>query len=150
MILNKEGKIWLFLRWLFGAIYFPCFYVSLKFLPSSKATMISNIHPLIGTIAAYFLLKESLNRFDIIAAFGAWGGVLVMNISKTDSNKVDTSTELVTLGIILWWITTFLGAGVTLTIRQMNKHLHYIMNPSWFAITLFLMSFILLVNNILK
>lgn len=33
---------------------------------------------------------------------------------------------------------------MTLTIRQMNKYIHYLMNPSWFAITLFIMSLVLL------
>ena len=107
--------------------------------------MISNIHPLLATVAAFILLKESLNRYDIIAVFGAWGGVFLMNISKTDSDKINISSELVTLGVILCCITTFLGAGITLTIRLMNKHIHYIMNPSWFAITLFVMSFLLVI-----
>lgn len=142
--IKKEGRFWLFLRCFLGAIFFPCFYVSLKFLPSSKATLISTAHPVLVTIAAYLFLKENINRFDIIGVVGAFIGVLVMNINKTDSSKIDTSNDLVILGIILCAFTTFLGTGVTLSIRLMNKHLHYLMNPSYFAFTLFAMSIVLL------
>mmetsp|Transcript_4176 Transcript_4176/g.3921 ORF Transcript_4176/g.3921 Transcript_4176/m.3921 type:complete len:165 (+) Transcript_4176:627-1121(+) len=67
-----------------------------------------------------------------------------MNINKTDSTKIETTDFLRILGIILCSITMFLGVGVTLTIRMMNKHLHYLFNPAWFAFTLFAFSLILL------
>jgi drug/metabolite transporter (DMT)-like permease len=95
-------------------------------------------------VAGYYFLKEQLNRYDVIGVIGALFGVLVMNINKTDSSKIDTSEKMVIIGIILCAFTTFLGTGVTLSIRLMNKHIHYLMNPSYFAFTLFLMSMVLL------
>ena len=121
------------------------FYSSLKFLPSSKATLISSLHPLLVSICGYFFLKESLTKVDVIAVFGAFFGVLIMNLNKTDSTKIETSEYLTSLGIILCSITVFLGVGVTLTIRLMNKHLHYLMNPAYFAFTLMFMALCLLV-----
>lgn len=98
---KKEGRFWLFVRCFLGAIFFPCFYVSLKFLPSSKATLISTLHPLLVTIAGYYFLKESLSKFDIIAVAGAFIGVLVMNIHTTDSSKIDAPSEMVAIGVAL-------------------------------------------------
>lgn len=97
------------------------------------------------TISAYYFLKENLTKYDIIAVLGAFVGVLVMNINNTDSSKIDTSSSLALIGICLCAFSTFLGTGVTLSIRLMNKHLHYLMNPSYFAFTLFAMSMVLLV-----
>jgi len=120
------------------------FYCSLKFLPSSKATLISTCHPLLVSICAYYFLKEKMNKFDVIAVVGALLGVMLMNINKTDSTKIETSHFLTILGIILCSITTFLGVGITLSIRLMNKHIHYLMNPAYFSFTLFGMSLVLL------
>lgn len=141
---KKEGRKWLFIRCLLGAIGMPSFYIGLKFLPASKAQLISTLHPLLVTVVGYYFLKEKLGRYDIIAVIGAFSGVVVMNVHKTNSSYIDTSDGLLWVGIFLCSLTTMFGVGVTISIRLMNQHIHYMLNSSYFAYTLFLLSMMLL------
>ncbi|CAI2367937.1 unnamed protein product [Moneuplotes crassus] len=143
--IKKEGRLYLALRCFLGILASPMFYCSIKFLPTSKATLISKTHPLFVTLCGYLFLKEKMTKYDTLAVIGAFAGVVTMNINKTDSTKIETSDYLTILGVILCAGAMLLGVGVSLSIRVMNKHLHYMMNPAWFAFTLTLSALSLLI-----
>ena len=92
---ESEGRKWLALRCILGVIAMPAFFVGLKYLPSSKATFIRNLQPIFVSIIAYLFLKEKIGRPDLVAIGGAFIGVVFMNYNKTDSSKIETSSDLV-------------------------------------------------------
>lgn len=51
--IHPDGRKPLLLRCLFGVVSSPAFFIGLKFLPLSKATLIKNSSPLLVVIAAY-------------------------------------------------------------------------------------------------
>ena len=142
---ESEGRFWLAIRCLLGVIAMPCFFVGLKYLPSSKATFIRNLQPVMVSIAAFLCLKEKITKADIVAVFGAFAGVILMNYQKTNSSKIDSSYDLVILGITLCVITSILGSGSTIAIRIMNQRIHYMLNAAYFAYSLFIVALILVV-----
>lgn len=63
----------------------------------------------------------------------AFLGVIVMNISKTESSVIDTSQNLEWLGITLCTIVTFCHVFVSICIKKMNEHVHYMIQAAYFA-----------------
>ena len=53
------------------------------------------------TYAAFYFLNEKIQKFDVIAVVGAFAGVLLMNLNKTDSLKFEVDDNLVIIGITL-------------------------------------------------
>ena len=121
------------------------FFVGLKYLPSSKATFIRSLQPIFVSIIAYLFLKEKIGKSNIVAVGGAFIGVILMNYHKTQSSKIETSSDLVILGIVLWLIAWVLGSASTIMIRLMNQHIHYMLNAAYFAYSLFIVALVLLV-----
>ena len=99
--IKKEGRFWLFMRCLLGAIAMPCYFMGIKYLPASKAYIIGNIHPMLVTIAAIYFLSETITKYQLLAVFVAFIGVIVMNITKTSSDTIETSNRMRIVGIIL-------------------------------------------------
>ena len=85
--IKPQYRFLLFLRCLIGAIGMPCFFIGLKYVPSSKAAMITNIHPLIVAILSFFVLRETIHKSTIVALVGAFCGVTLFSINKTQSFK---------------------------------------------------------------
>ena len=135
--IKKEGRYWLFMRCLLGAIAMPCFFMGIKYLPSSKAFIIGNIHPMLVSIAAIFFLNEVITCYQLLAVVVAFIGVIVMNMTKTSSDTIETSDKKMIIGIILCSTSTSLAVFVTICIKKMNMHLHYMLNSCYFAYTLF-------------
>ena len=79
----------------------PSFYMGIKYLPASKATVISNLHPMCVTLSAVCLLGETLRAGQALMVILAFSGVIIMNITKTFSTKLDYSDELIWYGIML-------------------------------------------------
>lgn len=79
-----------------------CFFIGLKFIPASKATLISNIHPILVTIMAYFMLQEDLTASKILAVIGAFVGVIIFTSHEDESEQVSGSY---TLGIMMVTVT---------------------------------------------
>ena len=139
--------MFVFLRWVMGTIAMPMSFLALKYLPSSKSIFIRNLHPLIVTIIAYLLLKERINKYDLISVIGAFMGVIWMNINETLSSKISTTSEEVKLGIMFSIFTMILSWGITISIRLMNKHIHYMLGACYFAYSLWIWGvFILLLK----
>ena len=142
--IEPEARKWIALRCFFGTTAMPWFFVGLKYLPSSKATFIKNLQPLMISFGGYLFLKEKISKIDFIAIYGAFIGIIIMNYKKTDSSKIDSTSELVTFGIILCSLNSVLASGSMLTLRKMNQYVHYMINASYFAFSLLILSFILL------
>ena len=119
----------------------PWFFIGLKYIPASKATLIFNLSPILIAIAAYFILKEELTKFKIVAVFGSFFGVFLFTLNK---NSTQDSEDGYFIGIAWVFVTCVFMAFVALLIRSLNQHLHYAINPFWFGVTTTIESFLLL------
>ena len=91
--IKPKYRLLMLLRCLTGGIGMPCFFLGLKYIPSSKATLITNINPLIVAILSYFILKEAIKKSTVIALLGAFIGVTLFSLHKNES--VNTSDHYI-------------------------------------------------------
>ena len=75
-----------------GGIAIPCSFISLKYLPSSKLSLITYIHPLIVAVIAFYLLRENLTKIHVISFIGSFIGIILLACHNTKPT-VDTSTD---------------------------------------------------------
>ena len=98
---KKSYRLLLFLRCITGGTGMICFFIGLKYIPSSKAALIMNIHPILVAIAAFFILKESITKLKILAVCGAFCGVILFTWNENKENGKDSYA----VGIILVSVT---------------------------------------------
>jgi drug/metabolite transporter (DMT)-like permease len=73
---RKDCRSLMALRLIIGSLGIPCFFMSLKYIPGSKASLIANIHPMLVSVLAYFVLKENLSKIKVTAVIGAFIGTI--------------------------------------------------------------------------
>ena len=129
---KKDIRFKLFLRCLFGGIGMPCLFLGLKFIPASKATLIVNIHPMLVSIAAYFVLNEKLTKVKILGVIGAFIGVALFSHHK---NLIPGEKDEYFIGVALASIACICTTGVAVTLRMINQHIHFVMSPFWIGVT---------------
>ena len=83
----------------------PFFFFSLKYMPVSKANLIFNIHPLMVTVIAYFVLKENLTQLRVFALIGAFMGVVILSIHKNDNPDDNESGNMYYIAIFMISVT---------------------------------------------
>jgi len=76
----------------------PCFFIGLKYIPSTKAALIMNSNPILVAVAAYFILKEQITKIKILSVFGAFIGVIIFTRHK---NVEDEDVNTYNIGIML-------------------------------------------------
>ena len=130
---KKGYRLLLFFRWLVELIGKYAYFIGLKYIPVSKASIIINTNPLVVVPIAYFLLKEVLTKLQIIALIGAFLGVVVLSYNKNEG--LNGEDEYYYLGIalaLLWWLCT---AGVNIKLRVLGPHVHPGLSPVWYSIS---------------
>jgi drug/metabolite transporter (DMT)-like permease len=109
-------------------------FMGLKYLPSSKVTLIINIHPLLVAIIAYLLLREVLTKLDIGCLMGSFLGIVLFSMSNTKS-KVDNSTnQEYILGIGMIATATISVTISAICLRVINQHIHPVISPFYISI----------------
>lgn len=86
----------------------PCLYfvfegLALEYTSASEAGMITSLHPFLVTIAAYFFLKECINRRMVIGGLMAVGGALLLSLGGESSDPASNHLlgnflELIAIG----------------------------------------------------
>ena len=112
----------------------PSFFIGLKYIPTTKATLIFNLSPVFVSIVAYFVLKEQLTKLKIFTVIGSFIGVVIFSYSKTSSSNEEADNYYI--GIALVSIAVFGATGVSVLLRILNQNLHYAVIPFWFGITI--------------
>mmetsp|Transcript_21414 Transcript_21414/g.18996 ORF Transcript_21414/g.18996 Transcript_21414/m.18996 type:complete len:139 (-) Transcript_21414:418-834(-) len=85
--LKKGYRFYLFLRSLLGGLGIPTLFVGLKYIPATKATLIYNVHPILVTLLAYFILREQLTKLKVLSVVGAFIGVILFTTNKNESTE---------------------------------------------------------------
>lgn len=139
---KKGYRTYLFIRSLLGGLGIPALFIGLKYIPAIKATLIYNIHPILVAVLAHFILKEQITKLKILAVIGSFIGVIFFTANKNDS--VDNN-QYYFLGIGLVTFTCFCSAGVAITLRIINQHIHYSLSPFWFSMGTMIAALVFLV-----
>ena len=82
----------------------PCFYIALKYLPTSQCHIFLSVNPFFNAILAYFLLSEVLHVRDIFFLFTAFAGVFIINMTKISNDQINIDEDQQWFGISLWLI----------------------------------------------
>ena len=114
VVLNKislevksEKRISLALYMIFNLTAMLAYYFGLKYLPAFKATLLFNLYPIFLSIMGIVLLRELIQIKEIIWIIGAFIGVVIMVMNKSDGSKIESSfgMQIVSsLLVIYWWI----------------------------------------------
>lgn len=98
-----------------GSLLFIGYYfqtIGLEYTTASKSGIITGIYVVLIPLISYFYLRKKVSRFDIIASFLAFGGLLVMSTG-------DASNSTVQLGDFLTFICAL---GYAFQIAYVSKY----------------------------
>ena len=79
-MINLKAVKWISIRSISSIGYISSVFSAIKYLPASKVLFIKNLHPLFVAACGFWLMKEKVNKYDIISLIGAFLGTIVMNI----------------------------------------------------------------------
>ncbi|CAI2373084.1 unnamed protein product [Moneuplotes crassus] len=132
-------------RILTGAVGMPCFFIAIKYIPTSQGAIITSLNPLIGTILAFFFLSENFPKRNIIFLMSACLGVILINLTKPSSSTVSDNSSMYAIGFLLCLIClTFLSTGVVCS-KRINQHVHSVYSPFYFSFGVFLNAVVTLI-----
>ncbi|CAI2373258.1 unnamed protein product [Moneuplotes crassus] len=140
----REIYVSVIFRYLTGLVGMALYFYAIKYLPMSQSNVILSISPLITAILAYFLLSEILVGRDILCLIGAFGGAVVVNVSRIGEKGVSESENNYLKGILLIMVSIIFRSTAPVAIRQMSKYVSSIYSPFYFALGLFSHSVFLL------
>ena len=84
----------LLMRCLSGSMCFLAFVFAVKYLPLSIFFVMMNATPFLIAIIAWLWLKELITMMEVICMIGAFGGILIVAISKrTKEEDEDLATD---------------------------------------------------------
>mmetsp|Transcript_26229 Transcript_26229/g.23214 ORF Transcript_26229/g.23214 Transcript_26229/m.23214 type:complete len:206 (+) Transcript_26229:395-1012(+) len=123
----------------------PCFFIALKYLPTSQCHIILSTNPLLNAILAYFVLSEILRVRDIFFLIGAFIGVFIINTTKISNLNIDSYEDYSQFAIILCLISLCFRATAGVSMKQITNHVNSVYSPFYFSIGIFLNAIVLLV-----
>mmetsp|Transcript_8551 Transcript_8551/g.9698 ORF Transcript_8551/g.9698 Transcript_8551/m.9698 type:complete len:188 (-) Transcript_8551:246-809(-) len=136
----KQTYVAVVIRFLTGLVGIPCFFHAIKYIPMSQGSIILAVNPLISVILAYFFLSEVLHFRNIVLLIGAFLGVFITNLAKSENEHITTYEDKYFLGVILTLIALVFRSSAPVSIRQINLYLPSIFSPFYFSLGMFLNS----------
>ena len=97
-------RIMLLLRWIFGAIGMPIYFIGLKYIPTSFGAIIVNISPIIVAILAFMFLKEKLTKIKVLTVLGAFFGVAIIVFGKESKSSEYGDLLFGIICSLTWWV----------------------------------------------
>ena len=146
--IRKDCRVLLLVRTITGGIGIPITFIGLRYLPSSKATLIINTHPLLVSIIGYYVLKEVLKKVDVVSFIGSFVGIILFAVNNTKS-EIDVSSDQEYFYGLVMVIFSMIGATiVAICLRVINQHIHPALSPFYLsAITGAEMLILLAINS---
>lgn len=142
---NRSGLKLLITRSFIGAVGMPWYFIALKYLPMSQASIIANFAPLIVPVLAYFALDEKLGFTNIIPLITGFGGCVLISITKPHNSTHKTFNDMYYIGIVLCVVALLARSLVPVTLRLLSTHLHPIYAPVYFSVGVFLSGMVCLI-----
>ena len=88
------------------------------------------------TIMAHFYLGEKISKYDIIALFTSFIGIIIINNPPEvdeNNNKIKYTSQDILIGTIFAVSGAIGGAMASITKRIMKSGINYSISPFWFA-----------------
>ncbi|SDQ97026.1 EamA domain-containing membrane protein RarD [Flagellimonas zhangzhouensis] len=136
-LLGNRRKL-LTLRAILGLTAMSLFFMSLKELPVGTAVSLRYLSPIIASILAIFLLKESLRGVQLLLFAIAFSGVLILK--GFDAN-------LSIKGLALVMIAAVFSGAVYIVIRKIGKSEHPLVIVNYFMVLAAILGLILALPN---
>lgn len=136
-LLGQRRKL-LFLRAILGLTAMSLFFMSLKELPVGTAVSLRYLSPIIASILAIFLLKESLRAVQLVLFAIAFSGVLILK---------GFDDELSVKGLVLVLAAAVFSGSVYVVIRKIGKSEHPLVIVYYFMVLSTLVGFLLALND---
>ena len=114
-----------------GAIGIPTYYIGLKYTPTSIATLIYNISPIIVAVIAPFILNEVLTKVKIFSVFGSFIGASLFILHK---NILPGDADHYYLGILMIFFTCLTAVVLIILARILKEGIHYCICPIYFGV----------------
>ena len=135
---ERYARVPLLVRFFTGAIGSPCYFAAIKYIPVSKANIVTSTNPLWVSLIAYLVLKEPMTCLEVIALFSAFSGVVVI-FNSDYSNLYTGDQHMKTVGICLVLVFLVFRVASAITRRKL-KNLHYVYAPFYISFGRFLCS----------
>ena len=118
MTVRRSDIPWIILM----AVFEPCFYFvfeaeALRRTSASQAGMITSILPLTVAIAAYFLLKERLTKYNVAGFLIAVTGACMLSVFS----ESDSAAPNPTFGNFLEFLAMCCATGYTITLKKLSS-----------------------------
>ena len=81
--IDASNRSVLLIRCLSGSICFLCFVTAIKYIPLSIYFVVMNAGPFFIALLACLWLKERITLFEVFAMLGAFGGIIMVGLSKS-------------------------------------------------------------------
>ena len=86
---NSQKRWILYMRCISGTVCFTAFVFSIKYLPLSIFFVILNICPFLMALLACLWLREMITVVEVICMLGAFGGILIVGLSRQAESGED-------------------------------------------------------------
>lgn len=117
-----------------GMLSSMCSLFSMKYIPASKTSLITNCYPVIGMVLAALVLKEVINRIDILSI-----AIMLVGLVFITKHNTQSSADLPYpgWGYFLALLSCVLFALASTGLSKMNQSLHFLMYPFYYCLSVF-------------
>ena len=128
--IKRELRSALFLRCAVGTLSFLTFSLAVKYIPIGIFFIILNSSPFVVAILAYFWTGDRILPLEVVALFGAFGGIICLALAKpSETVQLESMSDFeqtysYQIGIALAIITSLTFSVVSVASRKL-KSLHY-------------------------
>ncbi|CAI2373173.1 unnamed protein product [Moneuplotes crassus] len=130
----KDIRVGVLLRFLTGMIGIPCFFIAMKYLPTSQCHITLNIYPLMNAILAYFVLSEVLHIRDIFLLFGAFIGAYAINSTESTRQGESPNKDEYKIGITLVLVALIFRSTALVAMRIISRSANSVYSPFYYAL----------------
>ena len=116
--------------------------MGLKYTPTSIATLIYNISPILVAVIVPFILNEVLTKIKVFSVFGSFVGASLFIIHK---NVLPGDVDHYYLGILLIFFTWLTAVVLIILARIVKNSIHFWICPIYFGGSTLCLSFLLLI-----
>ncbi|CAI2374661.1 unnamed protein product [Moneuplotes crassus] len=99
----------------------------------AKSTLIFDLNPLFCIMIAFIILREKVDYSSIIFAFGAFGGIYFLTLTKSSATKKEESSAF--LGIFFVFIGSFIEGTIIVLMRMLAIYnVHFLVRPLYSSV----------------
>ena len=134
--IRKENRISIGIALFFAFTSMLANFIGLKYLPTTKASLIMNLYPIVFNILGAIFLKEIVKLNEVMWMIGAFIGVIIMLINKSEGSNIEVSYYIQILSSLLVFYCWVSCSAIGLYIRVFTQTNSPLLYPFYYAVTL--------------